>query len=455
VPTRSGPRHTRSRIVALVIVLVLAGLGAAPARAQSDDPAIAEAVARCEELLPALRDAAWPLRRAVEGLAVTERTGVRLDWTEPGFRGRPRAAWLVCWFYPRTETNGVWQFVQAQSDRYGLLRRYDIQQLYKFLRVRPAEAAAPAQPDTPARRLAVAAQQGINAASLGCLYALIAVGFALVYGVTGVANFAFGELYMLGAFLALLGELVFRPPHGTLLPDAVFLLAPFVMLSLAAHGLAMDRLVFRRLRGTPTSVALIAAIGLSLALKEYVRLLQGPRSQWLPFNPDPLVIATGTGFDLVVSRGHILVGLAALAVALLLWWTLARTRLGRALRATAEDPRAAQLLGVDTERTIGLAYALGAGLAGAAGLFAAVQYGLVDASMGTLVGFKALTAAILGGIGSLPGAVLGGFLIAATEVGTAATVGSEWKDVAVFGILVLVLVFRPEGLLGEPAVARV
>jgi branched-chain amino acid transport system permease protein len=218
----------------------------------------------------------------------------------------------------------------------------------------------------------------------------------------------------------------------------------------------MDRLVFKPLRGAPTTVPLIAAVGLAIALKEGTRLLQGPRTRYLLVSDlDSWPIVTGRGFDVYLSKGHLAVGLATAAITALLWWISMRTNFGRAQRACAQDAGAAALLGVDVDRTIGLTFVLGSAIVASAGLFAGAQYGVITFHMGTLVGFKALTAALLGGIGSLPGAFLGGMLIALTECYAAALIGSGWEDLAVFAVLVLVLLFRPAGLLGTrlPSVA--
>jgi branched-chain amino acid transport system permease protein len=186
-----------------------------------------------------------------------------------------------------------------------------------------------------------------------------------------------------------------------------------------------------------------------MLLREYVRLLQGAKYKWMPYYPDGVPVVQGAGFDVYVSEGHAIVALATLAIAAALWWLTTRTDFGRQQRACAQDAKMAALLGVDVDRTIGRTFLLGGAIAGSAGLFAALQYGLVDFFMGYLIGFKALTAALLGGIGSLPGAVLGGLIIALTECYAATLIGSEWKDLAVFAVLIFVLLFRPSGLLGS------
>ncbi|UEM06631.1 branched-chain amino acid ABC transporter permease [Skermanella rosea] len=293
-----------------------------------------------------------------------------------------------------------------------------------------------------------ALQQTVNGAVLGCIYALLAVGFSLVYGIIGRINFAFGELMMLGAYQSVIAAVVFMGLGG-----AGWGALPLVLLAAlaltAGQGWSIERLVFRPLRRTPTQIPLIAAIGTSIALQEAVRLLQGGRDRWLaPVLTGRITLAGTDGFPVTVSVGQVLVVMLTVACSGSLWWLLRRTRFGRDNRACSDDMAMAELLGVDTDRTVGATFALGAACAGAAGFVVALQYGGVNAYMGTLLGFKALAAAIVGGIGSVPGAFLGGLLIAALETGWAAWFPMAYKDVAVFAVLIAVLVMRPTGLLG-------
>jgi branched-chain amino acid transport system permease protein len=238
----------------------------------------------------------------------------------------------------------------------------------------------------------------MNAVGLGCVYGLVALGFTLVYGMTRVINFAFGEIYMIGAFQMLIAATAVRALGGEASISALLLTLAGTSAVMAGYGWSMDRLVFRPLRGARTSVVLIAALGLAMALKDSVRLLQGPKTRYLLIEQlTSWPIVTGRGFDVYLSKGHLVVALATTAVAAALWWVQRRTRFGRCQRACAQDLRMAELLGVPIERTIGLTFAMGAALAGAGGLFAAAQYGVINFHMGTLMGFKALTAALLGG----------------------------------------------------------
>ena len=444
----------RFRILKTLVGVAVAGavlaLSAAPAAAASNQ----DAVGRCQELMPAFVKAPSRLDIQVEDKGPGQPTGVRLTW--PGANGGADE-WIVCWFLPRHADSDAWQMTQLDTSKYGMLRRYDIQQLYKLLRVmqyKPQEF--PANADTPTAHALYLLQQTVNGISLGCVYALIAIGFTLVYGITRVINFAFGEIYMLGAFLTLIAYVVVQASGGSLGVVALLIVLFGAAGITAAYGWTMDKLVFQPLRGVQTTAPLIAAIGLALALKDSVRLLQGVKTRYLLVEQlTSFPVITGYGFDVYVSKGHLFIGLMTAAIGAALWWLHTRTSFGRCQRACAQDIRMAALIGVPINRTIAATFAIGSALAGMAGVFAAAEYGVVNFHMGTLMGFKALTAALLGGIGSLPGAAVGGFLIALTEVYTATFIGEGWKDIAVFTVLVLVLLFRPAGLFGTLATPAV
>jgi branched-chain amino acid transport system permease protein len=435
-------------MLALTIVLValLAGLDVHLASAGDYD----EAITRCQSLLPAFDDSPQNIRTAVQPGVGDELTGVRLDWDRRTPRAGSSAGWIVCWFVPREQTGGAWQINSVQSDEYGTLRRFDLQQLMALLHLKnypPQQLGAPA--DTHVIWFLALLQHTINGLSLGCVYGLIAIGYALVYGITRIINFAFGEMCMMGAFIMVIGYAVVSWLGGPALPVALLTILLVSMAIVAAYGWTIDRLVFRPLRRAATTAPLIAALGLAISFKEYVRLLQGAKTRYLLVEDlTSWPIIKGAGFDVYLSKGHLLEGLATVAIGALLWWVTMRTSFGRNQRACAQDLHMAALLGVNVDRTIALTFVLGSAIAGAAGMFVAAQYGVVNFHMGTLMGFKALTAAMLGGIGSLPGAMAGGLIVGLTESYTAAAFGMEWKDVAVFIVLILVLLFRPSGLLG-------
>lgn len=296
-------------------------------------------------------------------------------------------------------------------------------------------------------------QQLINGLSLGAIYGLIAIGYTMVYGIIGMINFAHGEIYMIGSFVALITFLVLGAVGITWVPLALVLMLVAAMLFTSVYGWTVERVAYRPLRRSPRLAPLISAIGMSIFLQNYVQLLQGARSKPLqPILPGNLTILDGE-----VSVSYVRLATIIITVALMWGFTLliSRTELGRAQRACEQDKTMAGLLGVNVDRTISLTFVMGATLAAVAGMMVLLIYGVIDFYIGFLAGVKAFTAAVLGGIGSLPGAMLGGFVIGLIEAFWSGYVGSEWKDVATFSILVLVLIFRPTGLLGRPEIEKV
>lgn len=299
------------------------------------------------------------------------------------------------------------------------------------------------------------AQQFINALALASVYALLALSFTLVYGIVGKINFAFGELFMVGAMLTALWSLFLAVfGYAGWLVTLTLVLAVSIITG-AVHGWATERLVFRRLRITRGHAPLIAAIALSIVYQEGARLLQGAGNFWLrpdfslSFTLAEISGAKTSGFDVVASWKQIAIVAVTLTVLAGLGWLLARTRFGLLYRACADDRFSAALMGTNVDRVIAQAFALGGALAGVAGFVLVEYYGVANFFMGFLVGFKALTAAIVGGIGSIRGAVLGGTLIALLETFWSGYLGGTYRDVAVFSVLALVLMFRPSGLLGR------
>lgn len=299
-------------------------------------------------------------------------------------------------------------------------------------------------------------QQLINGLTLGAIYGLIAIGYTMVYGIIGMINFAHGEIFMIGAFISLITFLVLGTLGVTWLPLALLLMLLCAMAFTAAYGWTMERIAYRRLRTAPRLAALITAIGMSIFLQNYVQLLQGARNRPLqPLIDGQLVVLQGAEFTASISYLQIII--VAVTVALMVGFTMMieRTALGRSQRACAQDMKMAGLLGIDVDRVIALTFAMGAALAAVGGLFFLLRYGAVDFFIGFRAGILAFTAAVLGGIGSLPGAMLGGLAIGLIEALWSGYFTVEYKDVAVFAILVLVLVFRPTGLLGKPDIEKV
>jgi len=299
-------------------------------------------------------------------------------------------------------------------------------------------------------------QQLINGLTLGSIYGLIAIGYTMVYGIIGMINFAHGEIYMIGAFVSLITFFVLGAVGVTWVPLALVVVLLAAMFFTSAYGWAVERVAYRPLRGSFRLAPLISAIGMSIFLQNYVQLLQGAQVKSLP----PVVtggfrlMETG-GFAVQISYLQIIIVLVTIALMAGFSVMIAATPLGRAQRACEQDMTMAALLGVDVDRTISTTFLIGAALAAVAGMAVTLYYGVIDFFIGFLAGMKAFTAAVLGGIGSLPGAVLGGFLIGIIEAFWAGYFSSAYKDVAVFGVLVLVLIFRPSGLLGRPEIEKV
>ncbi|MDX1375658.1 MAG: branched-chain amino acid ABC transporter permease LivH [Burkholderiales bacterium] len=299
-------------------------------------------------------------------------------------------------------------------------------------------------------------QQLINGLTLGMIYGLIAIGYTMVYGIIGMINFAHGEIFMIGAFISIITFLALGLIGVGWVPLALLVVLVATMLLTSVYGWALERVAYRPLRNSPRLAALITAIGMSIFLQNYVQLLQGARNK--PLQP---VITGGARFleggEFTVTFSFLQMLIIVLTIALMAGFTLLinRTALGRAQRACQQDLGMASLVGIDVDRTIALTFVMGASLAAVAGLMFLLNYGVIDFYIGFLAGVKAFTAAVLGGIGSVPGVMLGGLLIGLIEAFWSAYFSVEYKDVAAFAILVLVLIFRPTGLLGKPDVEKV
>lgn len=299
-------------------------------------------------------------------------------------------------------------------------------------------------------------QQLINGVTLGAIYGLIAIGYTMVYGIIGMINFAHGEIFMIGAFIALVSFLILAPVGGAMIALALIVVLLVSMTLTAVYGWALERIAYRPLRASPRLAALISAIGMSIFLQNYVQLSQGARVKSIqPVITGGFTLFEGDGFAVTVSYMQIVIILITIGLMMVFWGMIARTALGRAQRACEQDRTMAALLGVHVDRTISITFVIGAGLAAVAGMMVTLYYGVIDFYVGFLAGIKAFTAAVLGGIGSIPGAMLGGLLIGLIEAFWSGYFTIEYKDVAAFSILVLVLIFRPTGLLGRPEVEKV
>ncbi|MEN3583540.1 branched-chain amino acid ABC transporter permease [Streptomyces sp. ZYX-F-203] len=304
-------------------------------------------------------------------------------------------------------------------------------------------------------------QQLVNGLLLGSMYGLVAIGYTMVYGIVQLINFAHGEIFMTGAFGALTVHLYILP-DGTPMAAALPLMLIGAMAVSCAVAVGAERFAYRPLRGAPRLAPLITAIGLSLALQQAVwawypeakSARRFPQIDGGPFHLGSVTVQTGDLFLLVVAP----VGMAVLA------FFVMRTRTGRGMQATAQDRDTAKLMGVDTDRIIVIAFALGAVFAAVGGVAFGLKYGQIDFKMGFILGLKAFTAAVLGGIGNIYGAMIGGVVLGVAETLATAYVadipgmdqfGSQsWADVWAFILLILVLLLRPQGLLGERVADR-
>lgn len=299
-------------------------------------------------------------------------------------------------------------------------------------------------------------QQLINGLTLGAIYGLIALGYTMVYGIIGMINFAHGEIYMLGAFISLIAYLAATTLGGGGIAFGLMVALLATMLFTALWGWAVERVAYRPLRGAPRLAPLISAIGMSIVLQNFAQITQGARVKPLPpVFRGGITVMEGETFSVHLSYLQIAIVLLTVVLMAVFTWVITRTALGRAQRATQQDMKMAALLGVDVDRVVSLTFVMGAALAAVAGFMVTLYYGVIDFYIGFLAGIKAFTAAVLGGIGSLPGAMLGGLLIGLIEAFWSGYFSIEYKDVAAFSILVLVLLFRPTGLLGRPEVEKI
>lgn len=300
-------------------------------------------------------------------------------------------------------------------------------------------------------------QQMINGLTLGSLYALIAIGYTMVYGIIGLINFAHGEIFMIGAYTGIV-VLAGMPLWGVSWLPLLVLSAFVVAMALTGgYGYAVEKLAYKPLRGSPRLVPLISAIGMSIFLQNYVALGQSNKDLALPnLLPQIWVVADNPGgVSVSVSALQVMIFVMTVAAMWLLHTFIQRSRMGRACRACAQDLGMARLLGIDANKIIALTFVIGAMLAAVAGVLYALYYGVVNPYIGFIVGLKAFTAAVLGGIGSIPGAMLGGLLLGLAESFSSGYLPTQYKDVVAFSLLVLVLLFRPTGILGKPEVEKV
>jgi branched-chain amino acid transport system permease protein len=295
-------------------------------------------------------------------------------------------------------------------------------------------------------------QQVINGLSLGAIYALIALGYSMVYGVLKFINFAHGDVLMIGAFAGFYAT----PILHRLFPDPWMTTAAvlvWAMLVCAILGVIIERIAYRPLRNQPKLAVLITSIGVSLLLSYGGQILFGVNQKAFPDLLPPIRVSLGSG--VTVSGNHLVVMAVTLVLLVALRESILRTRFGLALRALSQNRDAAALMGVNSNAVISLTFAVGSALAGAAGVLYAMNIHSIEPLMGTLPGIKAFVAAVLGGIGSLPGAAVGGLLLGMTECLLGGSFLSSYRDAIAFGILILILLARPSGLFGSTAAEKV
>lgn len=283
------------------------------------------------------------------------------------------------------------------------------------------------------------AQQLINGISLGSIYALIALGYTMVYGIIKLINFAHGDIYMVGAYVGFFAT--------TTLGLSFF---PALLMAMAVAGIAgmiIEKAAYRPLRNAPKIAVLITAIGVSLLLEYGGILLVSPQPRTFPavFPTQTFNLPGG----LVINNQQIVILAVALALMVLLTYIVNRTKIGKAMRAVSYDTDAARLMGIDVDKVISYTFAIGSSLAAAAGVLVGVYYNSIDPLMGIMPGLKAFVAAVLGGIGVIPGAMMGGVILGVIEALVSGFISSTFRDAAAFAILIIILLFRPSGILGK------
>ncbi|MBD9675735.1 high-affinity branched-chain amino acid ABC transporter permease LivH [Pseudomonas sp. GD04087] len=299
-------------------------------------------------------------------------------------------------------------------------------------------------------------QQLINGLTVGSTYALIAIGYTMVYGIIGMINFAHGEVYMIGSYVAFIVITGLAMMGIVSLPVVIICTFAAAIIVTSAYGYSIERIAYRPLRGSNRLIPLISAIGMSIFLQNEVLLAQDSKDKAIPnLLPGNFIIGADEMTGVTISYMQVLIFIVTLLTMYGLSMFISRSRLGRACRACAEDLKMANLLGINTNNIIALTFVIGATLAAVAAVLLGLQYGVINPHIGFLAGIKAFTAAVLGGIGSIPGAMLGGLVLGVAEAFGADVFGDQYKDVVAFTLLVLVLLFRPTGLLGRPEVEKV
>ena len=300
-------------------------------------------------------------------------------------------------------------------------------------------------------------QQLINGLTLGSIYGLIALGYTMVYGIIGMVNFAHGDVFMVSVFISLITFLILTAWIGIgSIALALFIVLIVAMLFTALVNWVIERVAYRPLRGSFRLAPLISAIGMSITLSNFVQVTQGPRNKSIPpMVQGQFVLLNNNNFPVTLSYKQLIIWGVTAVLLLAFWYLVSKTKIGRAQRACEQDQKMAALVGVNVDHTISMTFVIAAALAAVAGTMYLMYYGVITFSDGFVPGVKAFTAAVLGGIGSLPGAVVGGLIIGLVETLWSAYFSIDYKDVAAFSILAITLIFLPQGLFGRPDVEKV
>ncbi|MGO1119160.1 branched-chain amino acid ABC transporter permease [Rhodovibrionaceae bacterium A322] len=429
----------------------------------------------CERLIPALAvERGTPLILSVAGEKESGRDSwlLRLDYRlSKAGGGVPRDYWLLCRFAGGAQSSGRLDLIavahgqkaqqvgqSAQTDgaraQGAWLGSMDLAMLKVWLQITLSRQLGTAEAHSSAIETAKAILYGyqtlFNALVVCCLYMLLAAGYSLIYGLMERINLAFGQLTLVAGYGGLLGLVFALTSVGLPLYLALFAM---LLTALGVGALLSDvlaRHVMARVAKAPSQISLIVTLGLAFVFQEFLRLTQGGRDLWLPpILPGGVKLVDAGPWSLTLSYGQMLVVSSTFLAVLALLWLYRRSATGLMLRACADDPGAASLSGVSYAKVLRQAFLLSGALAGLAGALVVFYYGTIGFTGGALLGFKALTAAILGGIGSLPGALVGGMLIGLVETFWSAYLPGEHRDIAVFSLLILILVFRPQGLMGQ------
>jgi branched-chain amino acid transport system permease protein len=298
-------------------------------------------------------------------------------------------------------------------------------------------------------------QQLVNGLTLGSVYGLIAIGYTMVYGIIGMINFAHGDVYMVSAYITAIAIAILTFFGIESFPIIIIGTLFLTVAVTGAYGWVIERIAYRPLRNSSRLAVLISAIGMSLILQNYVQLSQGANQQGVPtLLTGAIRFTVGDGFVQITYMKLLILVVSILGMGILTY-VIQKTKLGRMCRATQQDRKMASILGIDTDKVISTVFVIGAMMAALAGVLITLDYGAFDFYVGFIIGIKAFTAAVLGGIGSLPGAMLGGLILGLSEALFAGLISSDYKDVFSFSLLVLILIIRPSGLLGKPEVEKV